>query len=119
VNGATAFFLDDLTVASSALLGVPAPSRSAAALVVAPNPARGAATAVFALTQAGAARVTVHDLGGRLVRTLVDGPLPEGRHRARWDGRDASGVAVAPGAYFVRVAVPRLAPVSTRFALLR
>ena len=52
----------------------------------------------------GSARVTVtvYDVRGRLVRTIVDGVYPPGVHTTHWDGRDASGALVPSGAYFLR-----------------
>lgn len=69
----------------------------------APNPARGSVALAFALPAAGTARLTVHDVAGRTVRTLWDGAAPSGRTEARWDGRDGTGVPVAAGTYFVRL----------------
>ena len=40
---------------------------------------------------------------GRRVRTLVDGELPAGAHRAAWDGRDETGESAASGVYLVRL----------------
>ena len=40
---------------------------------------------------------------GRRLATLVDGPLPAGRHAVNWDGRDDTGRGVASGAYLFRV----------------
>jgi len=37
------------------------------------------------------------------VRVLVDGTVPAGLHRARWDGRDATGRASSAGIYFVKL----------------
>lgn len=33
-------------------------------------------------------RLTIHDLQGRVVATLVDGPEPAGVHRVAWSTRD-------------------------------
>jgi hypothetical protein len=53
----------------------------------------------------GGARVLleVFDLRGRRVRTLVDGHQEAGRRSSDWDGRDASGRAVASGTYLYRL----------------
>ncbi len=45
----------------------------------------------------------VHDVTGRLVRTLVEGAVEPGRHAVAWDGRDERGAPVASGVYFVRL----------------
>ena len=48
-------------------------------------------------------RRAVYDLAGRLVRVLVEGEVPAGSHQAVWDGRDASGRAMASGSYLARL----------------
>lgn len=69
-----------------------------------PNPFNPSTTVSFELPVAAPARVTIHDVAGRLVRTLVDGSLLEaGLHEATWDGRDASGQAAAAGTYLCRL----------------
>ncbi len=45
----------------------------------------------------------VYDLGGRLVRTLVDEPLAPGYHSVGWDGKNSSGEDLAAGVYFCRL----------------
>ena len=45
----------------------------------------------------------VHDVRGRLVRTLLDESLPAGPGRVLWDGCDGAGRDVASGTYFVRL----------------
>jgi flagellar hook assembly protein FlgD len=57
----------------------------------------------FALPQGGQARLRVYDVAGRLVRTLVDGPLAGGEDRRTWDGRDDSGRPLGGGLYFGRL----------------
>lgn len=49
------------------------------------------------------ARLTVYDVLGRRVTTLVQGALPAGRHAVRWDGRAADGSPVAGGLYLYRL----------------
>jgi flagellar hook assembly protein FlgD len=45
----------------------------------------------------------IYDVGGRLVRTLVDDVREPGVDRARWDGRDDHGRRSAAGVYFARL----------------
>ena len=45
----------------------------------------------------------VHDVLGRRVRQVWQGPLGAGSHRFVWDGRDEAGRAVAAGVYIYRV----------------
>jgi hypothetical protein len=64
----------------------------------APNPFRAQTTIRYALPDARSVRVTVHDVLGRTVATLVDGRQEPGRHTVRFDGAQVSS-----GLYFVRV----------------
>ncbi len=65
-----------------------------------PNPFNPVTTIRFELAQRGRASLRVFSAQGRLVRTLVDEPLPSGAYQIRWDGRDDAGRGVASGIYF-------------------
>ena len=69
----------------------------------APNPFSSRTLIRFELPTAGAARVAVHDVAGRLVRTIVSGPLASGPHDALWDGRDDAGRRMPAGLYSYRI----------------
>lgn len=69
-----------------------------------PNPFNPATTIDFELGQAAFVRVAIHDLRGRLVRSLPAGSLEAGPHALVWDGRDDAGRALASGVYVCRVA---------------
>ena len=45
----------------------------------------------------------VFDVGGRLVRTLVNDKQNAGKKMSRWDGRDSRGNFVCSGVYFYRL----------------
>jgi hypothetical protein len=69
----------------------------------APNPfgSRFSETVLrFDLPKAAAVRLDIFDVGGRLVRTLVDADLQPGRHAFSWNGGDARGGRVESGVYF-------------------
>jgi hypothetical protein len=51
----------------------------------------------------GHVALRLFDLGGRQVRTLVDGEQAPGVYRIAFDGSDERGRHLAPGLYFVRV----------------
>jgi hypothetical protein len=68
-----------------------------------PNPFQASTSVSFGMSRAAATRLTIHDVTGRLVKTLVNEEVAEGTHTVRWRGRDESGAAVAPGVYFVRL----------------
>jgi flagellar hook assembly protein FlgD len=48
-------------------------------------------------------KLGIFDVGGRLVRTLVDGPLEAGEHNIGWNGRDSRGALVESGVYFYKL----------------
>jgi len=51
---------------------------------------------------AGPSEVSVFDLNGRLVRTVVRNEYGAGQQVVTWDGRDAGGRPVSSGVYFLR-----------------
>jgi len=68
-----------------------------------PNPAHGSARIAFSLPSPGRVKLSVYDLAGARVRTLVDGERASGAQSVVWDGRDSQGATVRAGAYFVRL----------------
>jgi hypothetical protein len=75
-------------------------------LEASPNPFNPTTRLRFAIP-AGAGTVPVvlrvHDIAGRIVRTLLNDTRSPGFHDVVWNGTDDSGDAVATGIYFVRV----------------
>lgn len=69
----------------------------------APNPSRGEVAFSWTMPGAATARLSIVDLAGRTVRMLTSGTREAGPQRVTWDGRDARGQAVRPGAYFARL----------------
>ena len=66
-----------------------------------PNPFNPSTTIDYALPRAGATRLTIYDVLGRTVRTLVDDEAHRaGFYTVAWDGRDDHYRAVASGLYF-------------------
>jgi len=68
-----------------------------------PNPTMGGTTIAFYLAKPGATRLAVFDLAGRRVRTLHAGDMGAGAQQFEWDGYDAAGRKVEPGAYVIRL----------------
>lgn len=65
-----------------------------------PNPARGSVMlAVQSDVRVRNVRISIHDLGGRVVRDLPVGALTTGARNVVWDGRTADGRLVASGVY--------------------
>ncbi len=68
-----------------------------------PNPFNPETTIPFSLAKPGVASLTIYNVNGQLVATLVDGKQAEGFHVVRWNGRDAAGQQLASGIYFARL----------------
>jgi flagellar hook capping protein FlgD len=84
------------------------PRQAPVSAAIFPNPGSGPAT--IAVTLGGRpsdpplpTEVALYDLEGRVVRTLHRGPLSRGYSALVWDGRDASGLTLGSGLYFLRV----------------
>ena len=71
-----------------------------------PNPLNPETIIAFRLPEATFVSLQIVDLRGRLVRTLLAETRSEGRHEARWDGRDDRGSLVASGTYLYRLTTP-------------
>jgi hypothetical protein len=68
-----------------------------------PNPFNPMTRIAYELPYAAAVRLTIHDPGGRLVRTLDAGRRSAGRHVLLWDGRDDRGRGMPSGTYLYRI----------------
>lgn len=68
-----------------------------------PNPFASRTQISYTLVDAGHVRIRIHDVHGRVVRTLVDGYTPAGRHVVSWDGRTDMRAPAASGVYLVRL----------------
>jgi len=69
----------------------------------APNPFNPSTTVRLDLARPDHVSLRIFDVGGRLVRTLVDARLPRQRHAFAWDGVDERGVRVPSGTYFYQL----------------
>ena len=68
-----------------------------------PNPFNPETVIEFQIPQACDVLITIHDIHGRKVHTLIYGHWSAGFHSVIWDGRDRTGQMVASGMYFYRL----------------
>ncbi len=69
-----------------------------------PNPFNPTTTVGYDVPAGGGrVRIEVFDVSGRLVTTLVDEVLPEGRRSVAWHGVDERGAELPSGVYFYRM----------------
>ena len=68
-----------------------------------PNPFNPSTTISYILPEASEITLSVYNLKGQLVRTLVEGLKPSGLHQVVWDGKDKLNRQAASGVYFIRL----------------
>lgn len=68
-----------------------------------PNPTSSATRISLTLPRSEQVEFQVHDVRGRLIRTVQAAPLPAGHHVLVWNGEDARGRSVASGVYYLRM----------------
>ncbi|MBM3320709.1 MAG: T9SS type A sorting domain-containing protein [Candidatus Eisenbacteria bacterium] len=69
----------------------------------APNPFNPTTEIAFSIERNGEAALRIYDASGRLVRTLLDGPVSAGENRAVWDGTGEDGRVLPSGVYMYRL----------------
>jgi acyl-CoA thioesterase-1 len=68
-----------------------------------PNPFNPATCFDYRIPTSGRIRITIGNVRGQTIRTLVDAVQDAGQHQAMWDGKSDLGVLVETGVYFVRM----------------
>jgi flagellar hook assembly protein FlgD len=84
-----------------------------------PNPFNPSTTILYSLVTGGTVDLTVYDVLGRRVRTLVTGWQATGSYRIGWSGHDVAGRPVATGVYFYRLTTPGTAQQTRRMVLVK
>ena len=82
---------------------LPGTSHIAEITAITPNPFNPSAQIVFTIPHNGNTVISVYNILGQKVRTLIDSQLAEGSHNVTWNGCNDSGVAVSSGIYIVRL----------------
>ena len=77
-------------------------TRIPASISETPNPFRESTRIVFYVPRQTEVSVSVFDVRGRRVRTLVSSTQSPGRHETTWLGRDDQGRDLGSGVYFLR-----------------
>jgi|GEM_PF-3380892 len=70
-----------------------------------PNPFNPTTTIEYALPRSGDVTLTVYNLLGKQVATLVQKPQKAGMYRIQWKSENLAGIPVASGVYFYRLTV--------------
>jgi hypothetical protein len=84
-----------------------------------PNPFNPVTTVQYDVAVAGNVTITVYDVAGRLVRSLVDTHQAPGRYTAQWNGTDDRGNPVGSGVYFYRMTAAGYQSQTRKMVLLK
>ena len=68
-----------------------------------PNPFNPTTTISYSLKENAKVSLTIFNIKGQKVKTLVNEVLPSGDHSADWNGRDSNGKQVSSGIYFYKL----------------
>lgn len=68
-----------------------------------PNPFNPSTLIRYSLGEPGEVELSIHDVSGRQVATLVRGIMEAGDHAVSWDGRAEDGRDLSSGIYFVQL----------------
>jgi parallel beta-helix repeat protein len=70
-----------------------------------PNPFNPTTTISFSIPEDSKVRVSIYNVKGQKVKTLVNDELEKGLHKIIWDSKDNSGKSVSSGVYFYKLNV--------------
>ncbi|MBI9031923.1 T9SS type A sorting domain-containing protein [bacterium] len=72
-----------------------------------PNPFNPETTISFNIANQTNVELSVYNIKGQKVKTLINDVLSKGDHKVVWDGRNSSGQKVSSGVYFYRLKTPK------------
>ena len=84
-----------------------------------PNPANPTTSWLFTLPEQQHVKITVYNIMGQRVRTLVNEVRAAGIHRVDWNARDAAGRSVGSGIYLYVMEVPNNSRFVRRLSIIR
>jgi len=84
-----------------------------------PNPLNSETVIPFTLPSDSHVVLSLYDLAGQRVATVLDGMIRAGTHGVDWDGRDDDGRPLASGVYLFRLVIDGRQQQARRMVLLR
>ncbi|HHS50641.1 MAG TPA: hypothetical protein ENN07_05945 [candidate division Zixibacteria bacterium] len=84
-----------------------------------PNPFNATCAVPFTVPKDEHVTITVYDISGNLVTTLVDDEITAGSHRVVWDGTDGAGRSVPSGIYLCRMTAGESFAATRRMLLVK
>ncbi len=68
-----------------------------------PNPFNPTTTIVFSIPEHGQVDLSVYNIKGQKVKTLLNEPMLKGKHSIVWDGKNSNRKPVSSGIYFYKI----------------
>ncbi|HPG41267.1 MAG TPA: FlgD immunoglobulin-like domain containing protein [bacterium] len=68
-----------------------------------PNPFNAETSIGFTIPAAADVNLSIYDINGKLVKTILHNQLPANSYQAKWDGTDELGQVVSSGVYFYKL----------------
>lgn len=85
----------------------------------APNPFNSETTFTVRVNQTARVSLTIRDMNGRTVATLLDSQMPEGLYQADWDGTVSNGANAGNGVYYYNLTIDGRPQASGKVILIR
>jgi hypothetical protein len=71
-----------------------------------PNPFNAGTVILYQFPQTAHVELTIYNIAGQRLKTLIDESQHPGLHRVTWDGTDVSGRQVGTGLYLYKLTTP-------------
>ncbi len=84
-----------------------------------PNPFNPVTTIAYSVSEASEVRLTLFDIAGNEISTLVNDRVASGTYSITWNGRNKSGLAVSSGVYYYRLAIEGVKQLTRKMLLLK
>ncbi len=101
-NARTGNYQQSVTAISTSSLSIPEKHRLFHNY---PNPFNPSTTIPYQLARTGKVELSIYDIHGRLVHTIINKTQSAGIYRVSWDGSNSQGIKVSSGIYFYRLRV--------------
>ncbi|MFH1761010.1 MAG: FlgD immunoglobulin-like domain containing protein, partial [bacterium] len=94
-------------------------SNSARLLTSLPNPFTTYTNISYTLSAPARINLSVFDVNGRMIRSLVNSKQAQGMHQVQWSGRDSKGINVPSGNYLYQIRIGNNQTVTKRLIMVK
>jgi hypothetical protein len=106
-NAGSYFLLDDVNLTGEAATGIRTVDSNIPKEFQVyqnyPNPFNPSTTIRYSIPKASDVTLSIYDINGRLINTLVNQQQNSGTHEVTWNGKNSEGVSVVSGVYLYKV----------------